>query len=108
VDEYGNAQENPEHFKFLYAYSPLHNVKTGTSYPPIMISTAESDDRVVPMHSLKLAAALQAADTGKNPILLRFEFKAGHGNGKPTAKLIDEAVDAYLFASKAFGTMLVS
>jgi prolyl oligopeptidase len=104
IGEYGNAPENPEHFKFLYAYSPVHNVKTGTSHPPIMISTAESDDRVVPMHSLKFTAALQAADTGKNPILLRFEFKAGHGNGKPTSKLIDEAVDAYIFASKAFGT----
>jgi prolyl oligopeptidase len=102
VAEYGDAAGNPEHFKFLYAYSPLHNVIAGATYPPIMIATAESDDRVVPMHSLKFTAALQAADSGRNPILLRFECKAGHGAGKPTSKLIDEAADTYLFAMKAF------
>lgn len=95
--EYGNAEENPDHFKFLYAYSPLHNVESGVQYPPIIILTAEGDDRVVPLHSMKFAAALQFVSDGANPILLRFEFKAGHGYGKPVAKLIEEAVDNYTF-----------
>jgi prolyl oligopeptidase len=103
TDEYGNAEENAEHFRFLYAYSPAHNVKPGTAYPPILIMTAESDDRVVPMHSLKFTAALQAATSGENPALLRFEFKAGHGFGKPTSKLIDEATDRHSFLQRVFG-----
>jgi prolyl oligopeptidase len=101
VDEYGDAEGNPDHFRFLNAYSPAHNVKPGAKYPPIIILTAESDDRVVPMHSLKFTAALQAASGGENPILLRFEFKAGHGFGKPISKQIDEATDALAFAVRA-------
>jgi prolyl oligopeptidase len=101
--EYGNAEENAEHFRFLYAYSPAHNVKASVTYPPIMVMTAEGDDRVVPMHSLKFTAALQAASAGENPVVLRFEFKAGHGFGKPTTKQIDEFTDMLSFAYWAIG-----
>jgi prolyl oligopeptidase len=97
VPEYGNAETNPECFAFLYAYSPLHNVKTGVAYPPTLITTADTDDRVVPSHALKFAATLQAADAGVNPMLLRVETNAGHGLGKPTTKLIDEQTDMYAF-----------
>lgn len=99
VSEYGNAEENAEHFRFLLAYSPLHNVRAGTSYPPTLITTADHDDRVVPLHSEKFAATLQAADAGHNPILIRLETKAGHGFGKPTSKQIEEQSDilAFLF-----------
>lgn len=99
--EYGNAEENAEHFAFLHAYSPLHNVRPGVAYPPLIITTADTDDRVVPMHSLKFAATLQAAAgyafDPTRPILLRVETRAGHGLGKPTAKLIEEAADVYAF-----------
>ena len=95
--EYGNAEENPEHFHFMLAYSPLHNVKAGTTYPPTLITTADTDDRVVPMHAKKFAAALQTADSGHNPLLLRIEMKAGHGLGKPTSKQIEENSDIYAF-----------
>jgi len=101
--EYGNAEENPEHFKFLYAYSPLHNIKKGTAYPPTIITSADTDDRVVPAHSKKFAAAIQAADAGKNPILVRVETKAGHGAGKPTTKVIEEQSDIYAFVFKVLG-----
>ncbi len=95
--EYGNAEENADHFRFLIEYSPLHNVRFGTVYPPVMIMTAETDDRVVPMHSKKFAATLQSAAGGDNPIYLRVESKAGHGQGKPTGKLIDEQADIFTF-----------
>lgn len=101
--EYGNAEENPEHFQFLYAYSPLHNVKEGVTYPPILITTADTDDRVVSMHAKKFAAALQAKDAGTNPILIRIETKAGHGAGKPTSKRIEEYADVYAFLFKNLG-----
>jgi prolyl oligopeptidase len=100
VSDYGNADKNQEQFKFLYAYSPLHNIKKGTSYPPTLITTADTDNRVVPMHGKKFAASLQAADSGQNPILLRVETKAGHGGGKPTSKRIEEAADLYTFLFK--------
>jgi prolyl oligopeptidase len=100
VAEYGNAETNPEHFRFLYAYSPLHNVRGGMVYPPTLITTADTDDRVVPSHALKFAAALQAAQSGHHPILLRIEADAGHGMGKPTAKLIAEQTDIHAFLSK--------
>ncbi|MBD0302942.1 MAG: S9 family peptidase [Tolypothrix sp. T3-bin4] len=96
VSEYGSP-DNPEEFKALYAYSPLHNLKPGTAYPATMITTADHDDRVVPAHSFKFAAALQAAHTGENPVLIRIETKAGHGAGKPTAKIIEEAADKWAF-----------
>ena len=101
--EYGNAEENPEHFDFMYAYSPLHNVKEGTTYPPTLITSADTDDRVVPMHAKKFAAELQAKDAGVNPILIRIETKAGHGGGKPTTKIIDEQSDIYGFLFRTFG-----
>jgi prolyl oligopeptidase len=93
----------------LLAYSPLQNVKPGVSYPPILVTTADSDDRVDPSHAKKFVATLQAAqsafppDAKKNPILLRIETKAGHGGGKPTRKVIDEASDIYAFLFRVFG-----
>ncbi|HER00127.1 MAG TPA: S9 family peptidase [candidate division Zixibacteria bacterium] len=99
--EYGNAEENPEHFDFMYAYSPLHNIEKGETYPATLITTADADDRVVPMHGKKFAAALQYADSGENPILLRVDTKAGHGHGKPTSKRIEEYADIYAFLFEA-------
>lgn len=101
IPEYGDAEANADHFRFMYPYSPLHNVKFGTVYPPVMIMTAKTDDRVVPAHSLKFAATLQTVNLGNNPILLRVEFGAGHGLGKPTHLLIDEQADVYAFIDKA-------
>ncbi|EFH88015.1 prolyl oligopeptidase family serine peptidase [Ktedonobacter racemifer] len=102
ISEYGDAEHNAEHFKFMYAYSPLHNVKEGVEYPPTLIMTADTDDRVVPAHAWKFAATLQHAYQGKNPILLRFELKAGHGMGKPTAKIIEEESDILAFLFQTF------
>jgi len=96
VSDYGSS-DNPGEFKALYAYSPLHNIKPGTSYPPTMVTTADHDDRVWPGHSFKFAAALQAAQAGSAPILIRIETKAGHGAGKPTSKIIEEAADGWAF-----------
>jgi prolyl oligopeptidase len=94
--EYGSP-DNPEEFPALYAYSPLHNLKPDTAYPATLITTADHDDRVVPAHSFKFAAALQANHTGDAPVLIRIETKAGHGAGKPTAKIIEEAADKWAF-----------
>ncbi|HUS35479.1 MAG TPA: prolyl oligopeptidase family serine peptidase [Verrucomicrobiae bacterium] len=99
VSDYGSA-ENREDFPYLYRYSPLHNIKPGTKYPATLITTADHDDRVVPAHSFKFAAALQAAQAGPAPTLIRIETKAGHGAGKPTAKVIEEAADRYAFLVK--------
>ncbi len=96
TSDYGSA-ENADEFKALYGYSPLHNLKHGTKYPPTLITTADHDDRVVPAHSFKFAAALQAAQSGKAPTLIRIETKAGHGAGKPTTKVIEEAADKLAF-----------
>lgn len=90
--DYGSP-DNEEEFKALYAYSPLHNLQSGTVYPSTLITTADHDDRVVPAHSFKFAAALQAAHGGNNPVLIRIETKAGHGAGKPTSKRIEEVTD---------------
>jgi prolyl oligopeptidase len=103
VSDYGNAETDSEHFKFLYAYSPLHNVKEGVDYPATFILAADTDDRVVPAHARKFAAALQAANNGNNPILLRIEMKAGHGLGKPTARVIEEKSDVLAFLFERFG-----
>lgn len=100
--DYGSA-ENPEEFKALLAYSPLHNLRKGTAYPATMVTTADHDDRVVPAHSFKFAAALQAAHAGQAPVLIRIETRAGHGAGKPTAKIIEEAADKWAFLVKALG-----
>ncbi|MBU7583420.1 MAG: S9 family peptidase [Nostoc sp. TH1S01] len=94
--EYGSP-DHPQEFKTLYAYSPLHNLKPKTAYPATLITTADHDDRVVPAHSFKFAAALQAAHQGDAPVLIRIETKAGHGAGKPTAKIIEEAADKWAF-----------
>ena len=100
VPEYGNAEAGREQFDYLYAYSPLHNVRAGVEYPPVLITSADTDDRVVPMHSKKFAATLQAEAGGTNPILLRVETKAGHGGGKPTTKIIEGQSDIYAFLFK--------
>jgi prolyl oligopeptidase len=99
VSDYGSS-DNPDDFKALYVYSPLHNIKPGTSYPPTMITTADHDDRVWPGHSFKFAAALQAAQGGSAPVLIRIETKAGHGAGKPTSKIIEEIADRWAFLVK--------
>ena len=97
ISDYGSP-DDPEEFKVLYAYSPYHNLKPGTAYPPTLITTADHDDRVVPSHSFKFAAALQRAnDGGPNPTLIRIETRAGHGGGKPVSKKIDEAADEMSF-----------
>ncbi len=103
--DYGSPQ-NEDEFKALYAYSPLHNLKAGTAYPATMITTADHDDRVVPAHSFKFAAALQAAHAGDNPVLIRIETKAGHGAGKPTTKQIEEATDKWAFLAHELGVDL--
>ena len=100
--DYGLA-EDPEQFKVLYAYSPLQNVKQGTCYPPTLITTADHDDRVVPWHSYKFAAALQAAQSCPNPILIRIETRAGHGAGKPVWMQIDDFADQWGFLAKWLG-----
>ncbi|MDZ8261921.1 prolyl oligopeptidase family serine peptidase [Nostoc sp. ChiQUE01b] len=100
TSEYGSA-DNPEEFPALYAYSPLHNITPNTAYPATLITTADHDDRVVPAHSFKFAAALQEAHTGDAPTLIRIETKAGHGAGKPTAKIIEEAADKWAFLVRA-------
>lgn len=99
VPEYGSS-EDPEQFEFLYDYSPLHNIEDGTAYPPTIITTADTDDRVVPAHSYKFAARLQEAQGGDAPILLRVETKAGHGGGKPVSKIIEEQADIYAFLAR--------
>jgi prolyl oligopeptidase len=96
TSDYGSP-DHPEEFKALYAYSPLHNLKPGTSYPATLITTADHDDRVVPAHSFKFAAGLQEAHKGEQPVLIRIETKAGHGAGKPTAKIIEEIADKWAF-----------
>jgi prolyl oligopeptidase len=99
IDDYGSS-DDPEQFKALAAYSPLHSIKPGTCYPPTLITTADHDDRVVPAHSFKFAATIQAAQSCDHPVLIRIETKAGHGAGKPTTKLIVEAADKWAFLVK--------
>ena len=97
ASDYGTSEESPEMFQYLLGYSPLHNLKEGTIYPATLITTADHDDRVVPAHSFKFAAALQEANEGTNPTLIRIDTKAGHGAGKPTEKIIEEQSDIYGF-----------
>ena len=99
VSDYGSS-DKPDDFKYLYAYSPLHNIKSGVCYPPTLAFTADHDDRVVPGHTFKYVAALQAAQSCANPVLVRIETKAGHGAGKPTTKQIDQATDRLAFLVK--------
>ena len=100
--EYGSS-EDEEQFSYIYKYSPLHNIKEGVKYPATLVTTADHDDRVVPAHSFKFAAAMQHAQAGDAPILIRIESKAGHGAGKPTSKRIDEAADMYAFLFQNIG-----
>lgn len=98
TSDYGSS-DNAEDFKYLYAYSPLHNLKPGTKYPPTLISTADHDDRVVPGHSFKFAATMQADQAGPAPVLIRIQTKAGHGAGKPISKIIEETADEWAFTA---------
>jgi prolyl oligopeptidase len=103
--DYGLA-ENPEEFAALRAYSPVHNVRPGTCYPPTLVTTADRDDRVVPWHSYKFAAALQHAQACASPVLLRVETRAGHGAGKPTWMQIEDFADQWAFAAAMLGIRL--
>ncbi|QNA88989.1 S9 family peptidase [Massilia sp. Dwa41.01b] len=100
TSDYGSA-DNADEFKALVKYSPLHNLKAGTQYPATMVTTADHDDRVVPAHSFKFAAAAQVAQAGCAPVIIRIDTKAGHGAGKPTAKQIEEVADRWGFLAKA-------
>jgi prolyl oligopeptidase len=102
VDDYGDPAKKAD-FKVLRAYSPYHNIRAGSDYPAIMVMTADTDDRVVPGHSFKYAAALQAAQPGGKPKLIRIDTRSGHGSGKPTDKLIAEFADAYAFIAHFTG-----
>jgi prolyl oligopeptidase len=105
VDDYGYPNKEAD-FKTLLAYSPYHNIKTGVRYPPMLVTTADTDDRVVPGHSFKYIAALQAADANGGPHLIRIETRAGHGSGKPTSKIIEEASDVLAFLARFTGLKL--
>ena len=104
ASDYGTSADSEEMARYLLGYSPMHNVRNdGTPYPAILVTTADHDDRVVPAHSFKYAAALQAADTGDAPKLIRIDSKAGHGAGKPISKVIDEYADLYSFIFQNLG-----
>jgi prolyl oligopeptidase len=106
VDDYGYPNKEAD-FKMQMTYSPYHNIKSGVDYPAVIVSTADTDDRVVPGHSFKYISALQAAKTGDKPKIIRIESRAGHGSGKPTDKVIEEYSDIYAFLAKWTGLELV-
>ncbi|HEY9041884.1 MAG TPA: prolyl oligopeptidase family serine peptidase, partial [Rheinheimera sp.] len=95
--DYGTSEQSKEMFDYLRGYSPVHNVKTGVTYPATMVTTADHDDRVVPAHSFKFAAELQDKDAGVNPQLIRIETNAGHGAGTPVSKQIEQMADIFSF-----------
>ena len=101
--DYGRSDESEEMFRYLLGYSPLHNIKQGVDYPATLAITADHDDRVVPAHTFKFMATLQEKNSGKNPVLVRVETRAGHGAGKPTSKQIEEATDVYGFIMYELG-----
>ena len=105
VDDYGSS-DDPDEFRALLAYSPYHNIRHGTSYPAVLVTTADTDDRVVPGHSFKYAAALQAAQAADRPVLIRIETRAGHGAGKPTDMIIEEYADRWAFLLENLGMQL--
>ncbi|HSL81476.1 MAG TPA: prolyl oligopeptidase family serine peptidase, partial [Thermoanaerobaculia bacterium] len=105
VDDYGSA-DDPEEFEALRAYSPYHNLKEGTAYPATLVTTADTDDRVVPGHSFKFAARLQQSHQGEAPVLIRIETRAGHGGGTPTSKIIEETTDEWAFLVETLGLEL--
>jgi prolyl oligopeptidase len=96
VREYGSS-DIEEQFNFLIKYSPIHNIRKGLNYPATLVTTADHDDRVVPLHSYKYIATLQEKYKGSNPVMIRVETKAGHGMGKPTDKMIEEWADTWAF-----------
>jgi len=102
VTDYGSA-DSAAQFPYLYKYSPLHNIRAGTRYPATLVTTADHDDRVVPGHSFKFTATLQAAQAGPQPVLIEIETKAGHGAGKPTSKVIEEQADRIAFLVRNLG-----
>ena len=102
ADEYGSPAREAD-FRNLWKYSPYHNIQSGKAYPAILATTADTDDRVVPGHSFKYVAALQAAAIGSKPHLVRIETRAGHGAGKPTDKIIEETADMWAFAAQWTG-----
>ncbi len=106
TDDYGKPSDNEADFRNNYAYSPYHNIADGTDYPAVLVTTADTDDRVVPGHSFKYIAALQAAETGSEPQLIRIETRAGHGSGKPTEKIIEEYADMWGFIAHHTGLTL--
>lgn len=97
ASDYGRSDDSKEMFEYLYGYSPLHNIKAGTCYPATLVTTGDHDDRVVPAHSFKFIATLQAAQGCEHPVLIRIATKAGHGAGKPTSKIIEEYADLWSF-----------
>jgi prolyl oligopeptidase len=102
IPEYGSA-DDPEAFRWLYAYSPYHHVRDGTPYPAVLLTTGESDSRVDPLHARKMAARLQAATSSSHPVLLRIEARAGHGQGKPLSKALEEWADVWTFVFAELG-----
>lgn len=102
VEEFGSPAVEAD-FRTLLAYSPLHTIRGDASYPAILVTTADTDNRVVPLHSFKYVAALQAADAGPRPHLLRVETRAGHGAGKPMPMVVDESADRWAFAARWTG-----
>jgi prolyl oligopeptidase len=100
TSDYGSA-DDPEQFRTLLGYSPLHNIRAGVAYPPTLVTTGDHDDRVVPGHSFKFAAALQVAQSSDAPVIIRIDADAGHGIGKPVSKLIDERADVLTFLHQA-------
>ena len=105
VTEYGSA-DTASQFPYLYAYSPYHRIRPGTCYPATLVTTADHDDRVVPGHSFKFTAALQAAQACAKPVLIQIETKAGHGAGKPTSKIIEEQADRWAFLVRTLGMVV--
>ena len=106
--DYGTAEDSKAMFDYIKAYSPVHNVKAGVKYPATLVTTGDHDDRVVPAHSFKFAAELQAKQTGTNPVLIRIETNAGHGAGKPVSKTIEEAADLQAFTLYNMGVQSLS
>jgi prolyl oligopeptidase len=100
ISDFGSP-DDPEQYRWIRAYSPLHNIRAGESYPPTLVLTGDHDDRVVPGHSFKFAAAMQAAQGGDAPVLIRIETSAGHGAGKPTSKILAEDADVLAFLRRA-------
>lgn len=103
VGDYGSATESRQMFEYLKGYSPYHNLEQGTAYPATLITTADTDDRVVPLHSFKFAARMQYCQAGEDPVLIRIQTQAGHGSGKPTSMRIQEAADIYAFLAENLG-----